>query len=112
MGTWSIGVYNNDTALDFMWKVVYKSFEMAEINDEYLVVADMFIKYGAVDHVGEIIEKLTQVINEELSDDYINNYKEDEREFRKKTLNDMLKEIEKLKSDLKKELKEEKKCLI
>ena len=84
MVVWSVGVYNNDTSLDFMWKVVYESFKMAKINDEYLVVADMFIKYGAVDHVGEIIEKLTQVINEELSDKVINNWKEDEREFRKK----------------------------
>lgn len=91
MGVWSPCVYDNDTTLDFMWDVVYKSFKMAKNNNEYLVVADMFIKYGAVDEVSKIIEKLTEVIKEELSDDVINEWKEDCRELRKGLLNDMLK---------------------
>lgn len=109
MGTWSPHIYDNDTALEFMWNVVHKTVKMAENNNEYLVVAEMFIKYGAVDEVGKIIEKLTEVIKEELSNDVINEWKEDCREPRKILLNDMLKKIEDIKNDSKEGLELERK---
>lgn len=109
MGVWSYNVYDNDTALEFMWNVVYEAFKMAKDNNEYLVVAEMFIKYGAVDEVGNIIEKLTEVIKEELSNDVINEWKEDCREPRKILLNDILKKIEDIKNDSKEGLEQERK---
>lgn len=109
METWSPYVYDNDIALNFMWNTVCEAFQRAESNEEYLVVADLFIKYGAVDEVGNIIEKLTEVIKKELSDDIINEWKEDYRDSRKTLLNDMLQKIEELKYDIRKELKQERK---
>lgn len=99
MGKWSPYVYDNDTALGFMWNVVYESFKMAKVNDEYLVVADMFIKYGAVDCVGEIIEKLTEVINEELSSDVINKWKEEDRDARMRMLSNILTHVKTIKKE-------------
>jgi hypothetical protein len=109
METWSPYVYDNDDALNFMWDTVCGAFQRAETNEEFLVVADLFIKYGAVDYVGNIIEKLTAVIQEELSDNVLNKWNKDWKESRRKLLSDMLQKIEKLKQDVQKELKTRKK---
>jgi hypothetical protein len=96
MGTWSPYIYDNDMAIDFMSKVIYNGFKIANINDEYLVIADLFHKYYSglsIENIKIISDKLILVINEEMSENYINDWKEELKETRIIVLSNLLTHI-------------------
>lgn len=90
MGAWHTGIYDNDTALDFMGKVTeYVATEMTpSCNEEVLVVADMMSKYLFPSPLDSVL--FINVIKEEL--DRLENWKEEKREERKEVLLKLLKD--------------------
>ena len=80
------GVYDNDTALDFMMEVVNIASEKAESNQQILVVADMMSKYSYPSPLDSAL--FVQVITDEL--DNLDCWRENCREERKQVLLDLL----------------------
>ena len=80
------GVYDSDTALDFMMEVVNIASEKAESNQQILVVADMMSKYSYPSPLDSAL--FVQVIKDEL--DNLDCWKEYCREERKQVLLDLL----------------------
>lgn len=82
MGAWGTGIYDNDTTLDFMGKVVYMAMEEAESNEEILVAGDLISKYSTMSPLDNAM--FVMAIDEELND--LECWDEDSRESRKEEL--------------------------
>ena len=90
MGAWGTGIYDNDMALDFKNILIDLAFEKAELNEDFLVIADM-VKNK--DYTLSIYQsaKLVEVIDQELHN--LEYWKENKRDERKKMLLNLLQEI-------------------
>lgn len=91
MGTSGIGIKDNDMALDFAIKVIRYGFKVATLNEDFLLLVDMCIRYDYVLNEKErlIIEN---VISEEIQN--IPYWKEYCREDRLKLLEDISQKVE------------------
>jgi hypothetical protein len=90
MGAWNVGIYDNDTALDFIADMIDDAFKKARLNNEFLVLADLIRHYDA-NPTQEECKIFKKVINDEL--DRLENWVEKTRENRKSMLLDLLKWI-------------------
>lgn len=99
MRVYGVGVTENDIALDFAMDVIKDIFKVAESNEQYLLLADMSIKYKYILDEDEYI-KILKVITEEILN--ICNWEEIFREDRLNVLLELREEI-KNKGFLKKE---------
>lgn len=87
MGAWGTGIYDNDMALDFKLILIEEAFKKAELNEDFLVVADIIKKENYLPTIYQSA-KLAKVINDELSN--LDCWKENKREDRKHILLDLL----------------------
>lgn len=89
MGAWHTGIYDNDTALDFMGKITeYIATEVTlKHNEEVLVLADMISQYLFPSPLDSVLFR--NVIKEELNN--LDCWKEEKRELREDVLIKLLK---------------------
>ena len=87
MGAWGIKTYENDRACDFIIDIIDVAFDKAEYNEDYIAVADLCISTVSIDR--DMIIKLLEVVNEELTDDYLNCWRDECKEDRRKYLSEM-----------------------
>lgn len=87
MGAWGTGVYDNDMALDFELILIAEAFKKAELNEDFLVIADLISKGCYIPKINESA-KIVQVIKDEIAN--LDSWKEEKREERKELLLNLL----------------------